>query len=116
MASEPFQHVLDTLERLEKEDPKLAFQAARLVGIYRRLWESCFFKNIDVQRLETANQELRADNAQLYYEEDQLKRRQNAQIARLLSFEQALGNVRQRLLDALKDWNSACVAEHQGSS
>ncbi|KAJ5651588.1 uncharacterized protein N7484_005311 [Penicillium longicatenatum] len=36
----PFQTVLETLADLERDDPKLAFQASRLVGIYRRLWES----------------------------------------------------------------------------
>lgn len=51
---EPFQPVLEILKQLEEEDPKLAFQAARLVGLYRRLWESCVSKHVDSQQIEAA--------------------------------------------------------------
>ncbi|KAJ5671396.1 hypothetical protein N7507_000523 [Penicillium longicatenatum] len=34
----PFQTVLETVADLERDDPKRAFQASRLLGIYRRLW------------------------------------------------------------------------------
>ncbi|KAJ6103828.1 hypothetical protein N7486_004050 [Penicillium sp. IBT 16267x] len=37
LSTEPFQTVLEALADLERDDPKLAFQASRLVGIYRRL-------------------------------------------------------------------------------
>jgi hypothetical protein len=33
--------VLETLADLDRDDPKLAFQAARPVGLFRRLWASC---------------------------------------------------------------------------
>ncbi|KAJ5101041.1 hypothetical protein N7456_007093 [Penicillium angulare] len=39
---QPFEEIQRTLADLEINDPKLAFQAARLVGLYQRLWESCF--------------------------------------------------------------------------
>ncbi|KAI3281346.1 hypothetical protein DTO002I6_9845 [Penicillium roqueforti] len=41
LATEPFQPTLKVLADLERDDPKFAFPAARLVGLYRRLWESC---------------------------------------------------------------------------
>jgi hypothetical protein len=43
---------LKVLADLERDDPKFAFPAARLVGLYRRLWESCVPKHIDGEKLE----------------------------------------------------------------
>ncbi|OQE69367.1 hypothetical protein PENNAL_c0137G10935 [Penicillium nalgiovense] len=37
LATEPFQPILKVLADLEHDDPKFAFPAARLVGLYRRL-------------------------------------------------------------------------------
>ncbi|CAG8253249.1 unnamed protein product, partial [Penicillium nalgiovense] len=37
---EHFQPILETLANLDRDDPKLAFQAARPVGLFRRLWAS----------------------------------------------------------------------------
>ena len=39
------------LADLERNDPKSAFPAARLIGLYRRLWESCVSKHIEGQKL-----------------------------------------------------------------
>ncbi|CAG8103348.1 unnamed protein product [Penicillium salamii] len=47
LATEPFQRILQVLADLERDDPKFAFPAARLVGLYRRLWGSCVSKHID---------------------------------------------------------------------
>ncbi|KAJ5037736.1 hypothetical protein NUH16_011335 [Penicillium rubens] len=55
LATEPFQPILKVLADLERDDPKFAFPAARLVGLYRRLWESCVSKHIDGQKLEQDN-------------------------------------------------------------
>ncbi|CAG8209376.1 unnamed protein product [Penicillium salamii] len=41
LAIEQFQSTLEILAGLDRDDPKLAFQAARIVGLYRRLWASC---------------------------------------------------------------------------
>ena len=90
MAADPFQPVLEILQRLEQEDPKLASQAARLLGLYRRMWQSCVSKHVDIQRFEDANQELRTNNVQLCHKADHLKHRQSDQLARLHFFEQAL--------------------------
>ena len=46
LATEPFQPLLKVLAELERDDPKFAFPAARLIGLYRRLWESCVSKHI----------------------------------------------------------------------
>ncbi|CRL30512.1 unnamed protein product [Penicillium camemberti] len=40
LATEPFQPILKVRVDLERDDPKFAFPAARLVGLYRCLWES----------------------------------------------------------------------------
>ncbi|KAJ5559448.1 hypothetical protein N7513_001847 [Penicillium frequentans] len=73
--------------RLEKEDPKLASQGARLLGIFRRMWESCATKNLESERIENMNQDLRAVNAQVCHEEDHLKHRQDEQLARFYKLE-----------------------------
>ncbi|KAJ5111678.1 hypothetical protein NUU61_001565 [Penicillium alfredii] len=36
-AEDPFQPVFQILQQLEQEDPKLASQGARLLGLYRRM-------------------------------------------------------------------------------
>ncbi|KAK9847465.1 hypothetical protein MYU51_018703 [Penicillium brevicompactum] len=45
LATEPFQPILKVLAVLERDDPQFTFPAARLVGLYRRLWESCASKH-----------------------------------------------------------------------
>ncbi|CEJ62523.1 hypothetical protein PMG11_11020 [Penicillium brasilianum] len=37
LMDQPFEPAMEALAQLEREDPKLAFQAARIVGQYRRL-------------------------------------------------------------------------------
>ncbi|KAF3005205.1 hypothetical protein E8E15_000109 [Penicillium rubens] len=75
LSVEPFQPVLEILKQLEEEDTELAFQAARLVGYYRCLWESCVSKYTDSKQLEEANEKLRAGNIQLCNEGSHLKLR-----------------------------------------
>ncbi|OQD82985.1 hypothetical protein PENSOL_c167G01343 [Penicillium solitum] len=112
LAVEPFQPVLEILKQLEEEeDPKLAFQAARLVGLYRRLWESCVSKHVDSQQIEAANEKLRTRNIQLCNEGNHLKHRQDEQVARLHSFDDALDEVRGKLIGVLKVWNDRSVGE-----
>ncbi|KAI1828917.1 hypothetical protein DTO027I6_10168 [Penicillium roqueforti] len=52
LATEPFQPILKVLADLKRDDPKVAFLATRLVGLHRRLWESCVSKHFDGQKLE----------------------------------------------------------------
>ncbi|KAG0156966.1 hypothetical protein PDIDSM_4149 [Penicillium digitatum] len=107
LATEAFQPVIETLERMEQEDPKLATQAARLVGLYRRLWESCISKHHAGQILPADNNELRITNTQMFREIEYLKQQQNNQIARLTLFEEALGKVREGIVGVLKDWDGS---------
>ncbi|CAG8018721.1 hypothetical protein DTO013E5_10224 [Penicillium roqueforti] len=111
LAVEPFQPVLEILKQLEEEDPKLAFQAARLVGLYRRLWESCVSKHVDSQQIEAANEKLRTGNIQLCNEGNHLKHRQDEQVARLHAIDDALDEVRGKLIGVLKVWNERSVGE-----
>jgi hypothetical protein len=50
---------MEALARLERGDPKLAFQAARIVGLYRCLWESCMARHIEEKKLDKVNDGLR---------------------------------------------------------
>ncbi|KXG52622.1 uncharacterized protein PGRI_095720 [Penicillium griseofulvum] len=111
LAVEPFQPVLEILKQLEEEDTELAFQAARLVGYYRCLWESCVSKHTDGKQLEEANEKLRAGNIQLCNEGSHLKLRQDEQVARLHSIENALDEVRGNLIGVLKVWNDRSAAD-----
>ncbi|OQE62183.1 hypothetical protein PENNAL_c0268G06926 [Penicillium nalgiovense] len=83
LATGPFQAVLKVIADLERDDPKSAFPAARLVGLYRRLWESI---NLSKER----------DSLQLHHEK---------QLVRLRFFGQALESSRERLIVLLDDWN-----------
>jgi hypothetical protein len=105
LAAEPFQPILKVLADLERDDPKFAFPAARLVGLYRRLWESCVSKHIDSQKLEHSNQILKEDGTHLRKERDGLQLRHDKQLSRLRYFEQALESSRERLTSVLDDWN-----------
>jgi hypothetical protein len=105
MATEPFQPILKVLADLERDDPKFAFPAARLVGLYRRLWESCVSKHIDGQKLEQDNLDLKEAGAHLRKERDGLQVRHDEQLSRLRVFEQALNSSRERLTSVLDDWN-----------
>lgn len=93
------------LADLERDDPKFAFPAARLVGFYRRLWESCVSKHIDVQKIEQSNEILKEAGTYLRKERDGLQLHYEKQLARLRFFGQALESSRERLISLLDDWN-----------
>ena len=63
------------LERLDERDPILAAQGARLVALYRRVWESYVAKNAESQRLDKENQQLKNTNASLSEEKRQAEHR-----------------------------------------
>ncbi|KAJ5037139.1 hypothetical protein NUH16_005022 [Penicillium rubens] len=100
-----FNRPLKVLADLERDDPKFAFPAARLVRLYRRLWESCVSKHIDGQKLEQDNLVLKEAGAHLEKERDILQVRHDKQLSRLRVFEQALESSRERLISVLDDWN-----------
>ncbi|CAG7955108.1 unnamed protein product [Penicillium salamii] len=105
LATEPFQPILKVLADFWRDDPKFAFPAARLVGLYRRLWESCVSKHIDSQKLEQDNLVLKEAGTQLRKKRDGLQVRHDKQLSRLRFFEQALELSRERLVSVLDDWN-----------
>ncbi|KAI3283423.1 hypothetical protein DTO002I6_9579 [Penicillium roqueforti] len=105
LATEPFQPILQVLADLERDDPKFAFPAARLVGLYRRLWESCVSKHIDGQKLEQDNLALKETGTHLRKERDSLQVRHDKQLSRLRFFDQVLELSRERLVRVLDDWN-----------
>ncbi|KAJ5827547.1 hypothetical protein N7447_004310 [Penicillium robsamsonii] len=79
--------------------------SARLIGIYRRVWESCVSKHIDGQKLEQNNLVLKEVGAQLRKERDLLQLRHDKQLSRLRVFEQALELSRERLSSVIDGWN-----------
>ncbi|CAG8875843.1 unnamed protein product [Penicillium salamii] len=105
LATEPFQPILKVLGALESDDPKFAFPAARLVGLYRRLWESCVSKHIDGENLEQGNLFLKEAGTHLRKERGGLQLRHDKQLSRLRFFEQALELSREKLISVLDDWN-----------
>ncbi|CAG8189689.1 unnamed protein product [Penicillium nalgiovense] len=105
LATEPFQPILKVLTDLERDDPKFAFPAARLVGLYRRLWESCVSKHIDGHKLEQSNRILKEAGTHLRQKRDGLQLRHDKQLSRLHFFEQALELSREQLITLLDDWN-----------
>jgi hypothetical protein len=97
--------MLKVLADLERDDPKFAFPAARLVGLYRRLRESCVSKHIDVQKIEQSNGILKEAGTHLREERDGLQLHHDKQLARLRFFEHALESSRERLINLLDGWN-----------
>ncbi|KAK9847299.1 hypothetical protein MYU51_019617 [Penicillium brevicompactum] len=98
LATEPFKPTLKVIADLKRDDPKFAFPTARLVGIYRRLWESCVSKHMDGEKLEQDNLVLKEAGTHLRKERDDLQVRHDKQISRLRFTEQALNSSRERLL------------------
>jgi hypothetical protein len=73
LAANPFQPILNALAVLERDDPKFAFPADRLVGLYRRIWESYMSKHIDGQKLEQSSHILEEAGTHLRKERDLLQ-------------------------------------------
>ncbi|KAI3286518.1 hypothetical protein DTO002I6_8189 [Penicillium roqueforti] len=104
-AIDQFQPILETLADLDRDDPKLAFQAARTVGLYRRLWASCVPKHREGEKLDENDKTSREVTTELSNERDGLQHRPGEQLSCLYSFEQALGQTQERLVGVLKGWN-----------
>ncbi|CAG8327144.1 unnamed protein product [Penicillium salamii] len=105
LAIEQFQPILEKLADLDRDDPKLAFQAARTVGLYRRVWALCVPKHREDEKPDENDRAPKEANAKLSNERDGLQHRPDEQLSRLYSFEQALGQTQERLIGVLKDWN-----------
>ncbi|KAI3095269.1 hypothetical protein CBS147333_9805 [Penicillium roqueforti] len=105
LAIEQYQPILETLADLDRDDPKLAFQAARPVGLYRRLWASCVPKHLEGEIPDENDKTSKEATTKLSKERDGLQLRPDEQLSRLYSFEQALEQTQERLIGVLKDWN-----------
>ncbi|KAJ6003814.1 hypothetical protein N7540_013260 [Penicillium herquei] len=91
LANEPLRPALEALAELDRKDPKLAFQAARILGLYRRfLWKKRDF---------------------VYRMREKLQRRHDEQLSHLRFFEHALHVSRERLTGIISDWKQSFIAE-----
>lgn len=75
------------------------------------MWESYVSKHIDGQQLEEVNEKLRAGNIQLCKEGNYLKLRQDEQVARLHTIDNALDEVRGNFIGVLKVWNDRSAGD-----
>ncbi|CAG8099276.1 unnamed protein product [Penicillium salamii] len=105
LAIEQFQPILETLADLDRDDPKLAFQAARTVGLYRSLWASYVPKHRKGENPDENDKTSRETTTEPSNERDGLQLRPDEQLSRLYSFEQALVQTQERLVGVLKGWN-----------
>lgn len=105
MTIEYFQPILETLADLDRHDPKLAFQAARAVGLYRRVWASCEPSGHGGEKVDQKRGILGEAPIKLGNEQDGLQLRPNEQLCFLDSFERALEQTQERLVSVLKEWN-----------
>ncbi|KAJ6019391.1 hypothetical protein N7522_001458 [Penicillium canescens] len=110
LAAEPFQPLVEELKRLNQDDPQLAHQAAQIVRLYRRLYESYVARKSESQRLEKANGELRTANLQLCQESELLKGRYAEQEEELAYFGQAFDKLSTGIGSLLAD-SEGCSSE-----
>jgi hypothetical protein len=96
---------LQALADLDRGDPKFAFQAARSMGLYRRLWVSCVPEHPEGVITEANHRTSKEATTDLSNERDGLQHRPDRQLSRLYTFEQALEQTHERLTGVLKDWN-----------
>lgn len=94
--------MLEILKQLKEEDPKLTFQATRLIELYRRLWESYVSKHVDSQQIKAANEKLQNRNIQLCDKGNHLKHCQNEQIAHLHTIDNVVDEIWGTLINVLR--------------
>ncbi|CAG7952775.1 unnamed protein product [Penicillium salamii] len=105
LAIEQFQSTLETLADLDRDDPKLAFQAARTVGLYRRIWASYVPRHRNGENSDENDKTSWETTIEPSNERDGLRHCPGEQLSHLYSFEQALGQTQERLIGVLKEWN-----------
>ncbi|KAJ6016585.1 hypothetical protein N7540_011176 [Penicillium herquei] len=111
LANEPLRPALEALAELDQKDPKLAFQAARILGLYRRLWESCVSKHAECKEQAQRNHTLEEAKLHLIKERETLQRRYNEQLSHLRFFDHALHSSRERLNEILSEWKQGSSGE-----
>ncbi|KAL3468814.1 hypothetical protein BJX99DRAFT_265790 [Aspergillus californicus] len=108
-AAESFRPLARELERLDEKDPILAAQAARLVALYRRLWESYVAKNAESQRLDKENQQLKNANARLSEENGQAECCSVDYDVLLSYYKEAHQKIEEGIIGVLEDWKEPLV-------
>ena len=97
------------LERLDERDPILAAQAARLVALYRRVWESYVAKNAESQRLDKENQQLKNSNASLSEEKRQAEHRSLEYDVLVSCYKEAHQKIEEGIIGILENWKEPLV-------
>lgn len=87
-----------------EHDPKIAFPAARILGSYRQLWESCMSKHRGNEKLEQTNHGLKEENVRLEDEKSRLQDYYDKQRAQFDRLNQAVESSQVRLVNILDDW------------
>jgi hypothetical protein len=82
----------------------LAEQAARLVALYRRLWESYVTKHADSSRLERENHQLQLAHSRLTDEKSRLEHHCREQEALSSHFQEAFRKVREGVIEVFEKW------------
>ncbi|KAJ0380028.1 hypothetical protein COL922a_014018 [Colletotrichum nupharicola] len=108
-AAESFRPLARELERLDEKDPILAAQAARLVALYRRLWESYVAKNADSQRLDKENQRLKNAHASLSEDKRQAEGRSLEYDVLLSYYKEAHQKIEEGIIGVLEDWKEPLI-------
>ncbi|KAJ6001225.1 hypothetical protein N7481_001634 [Penicillium waksmanii] len=101
-------------EPFERDDPSLAFQGARLLGLYRSLWKSSVSKQLNGESLEKNNETSGEANMDLKSERDGLQLLYDEQQSRLLLLDRELELSRQRLISILNHWSQYSRGELTG--
>lgn len=103
-ADSSFRPLARELERLDEKDPILALQAARLVALYRRVWDSYAAKNAESQRLDKENQQLKNANVSLSEKKKQAECRSLEYDVRLSYYKEALQKIEEGIIGVLENW------------
>ncbi|KAL4805748.1 hypothetical protein BDV18DRAFT_165607 [Aspergillus unguis] len=108
-AAEPFRPLARELERLDEKDPILAAQAAGLIALYRRLWESYVAKNAESQRLNKENQQLKNANASLSEEKRRAECRSLEYDVLVSYYKEAHQKIEEGIIGVLENWKGPLV-------
>ena len=111
LVKQPFEALQATLTDLEINDPKLAFQAARIVGLFRRLWESCVSKQAREMQLTRENHSVQEAIGQLETEKDDLCLRFKELKVKLDAFNSAWESSKQRAMDIMDTWRQCDLGD-----
>ncbi|GLA79185.1 hypothetical protein AtubIFM55763_002749, partial [Aspergillus tubingensis] len=102
LAAESFRPLIRELQQLDDQNPVLAEQAARLVALFRRLWESYVAQHAKSSRLEKEISQMQIAHACLVDENTQLNRRRRDEEARLCHFREAIQKMRDSVIDMVE--------------